>query len=518
MALSRTEEIGRVLAGRYRIIAPIGRGASAQVFLADDVRLRRRVAVKMLHDALADDAAFLRRFQAEARAAAALNHPNVMAVYDWGQDPDGDVPFLVLEYLAGGSLRSMLDRGDTLTPSQTLLVGLEATRALEYAHRRGFVHRDIKPANLLFGEEGRLRIADFGLARALAEAAWTEPQGAVLGTARYASPEQAQGKALTGKADVYSLALVLVEAVTGQVPFTADTTIGTLMARVDRDLEVADELGPLRSALARAGRSDPDERLDAHGLAVALMAAAAEMPRPTPLPLAGAVAVRRAGRRLRPDDAGRTVRPRPTVAEPDPEPPEVSVPTVEADRRRGATDAEAATEAADDLEVWPFLNVTAATPATVTTRPRPHDGRADDRGPHRPPSGRPSPSRRRRSHPRPTPRRPPAANRPVTRPPTSRPARAAPPVVAPLGAHRPRARVARRGRGVRRRARRRPHRHPHPRRPGREGPRRRRGAGEARRQQVGDRRAARPARTAPTRARCSPSPRSRAPRCARARR
>ena len=163
------------------------------MYLADDVRLRRRVAVKLLHDALADDEAFLRRFRAEAQAAAAMNHPNVMAVYDWGQDPDGDVPFLVLEYLAGGSLRAMLDRGEHLSPSQALLVGLEATRALEYAHRRGFVHRDIKPANLLFGEEGRLRIADFGLARALAEAAWTEPQGAVLGTARYASPEQAQG-------------------------------------------------------------------------------------------------------------------------------------------------------------------------------------------------------------------------------------------------------------------------------------------------------------------------------------
>jgi serine/threonine-protein kinase len=355
VALSRTEEIGRVLAGRYRIIAPIGRGASAQVFLADDVRLRRRVAVKMLHDALADDAAFLRRFQAEARAAAALNHPNVMAVYDWGQEPDGDVPFLVLEYLAGGSLRSMLDRGDHLTPSQALLVGLEATRALEYAHRRGFVHRDIKPANILFGDEGRLRIADFGLARALAEAAWTEPQGAVLGTARYASPEQAQGKALDGKADVYSLALVLVESVTGQVPFTADTTIGTLMARVNRDLEVPEELGTLRAALTRAGLSDPAARLDAHDLAVGLMAAAGDMPRPAPLPLAGAVEVGEPA-----DDSDPTMLAagpaRATVAEPDRT-------VVESDR---TVDAPATTPGTgpddDDLEVWPFLNVTAAVP------------------------------------------------------------------------------------------------------------------------------------------------------------
>ncbi len=279
-----------MLGGRYRIIAPIGRGASAQVFLADDVRLRRRVALKVLHAALADDADFLRRFQAEAQAAAALNHPNVMAVYDWGQDGGDDIPYLVLEYLGGGSLRAMLDRDERLSPSQALLIGLEATRGLEYAHRRGLVHRDIKPANLLFGDDARLRIADFGLARALAEAAWTEPQGAVLGTARYASPEQAQGQALTGKADVYSLALTLVEAVTGVVPFAADTTIGTLMARVGRDLGVPDALGPLQSPLQRAGRADPEDRLDAHDLGVALMATADRLPAPAPLPLADAVA------------------------------------------------------------------------------------------------------------------------------------------------------------------------------------------------------------------------------------
>jgi serine/threonine-protein kinase len=363
VALSRTEEIGRVLAGRYRIIAPIGRGASAQVYLADDVRLRRRVAVKMLHDALADDAAFLRRFQAEARAAAALNHPNVMAVYDWGQETESEVPFLVLEYLAGGSLRAMLDRGEHLTPSQALLVGLEATRALEYAHRRGFVHRDIKPANLLFGEEGRLRIADFGLARALAEAAWTEPQGAVLGTARYASPEQAQGMALTGKADVYSLALVLVEAVTGRVPFTADTTIGTLMARVDKDLHVEDELGPLQAALTRAGRADPDARLDAHDLAVALMAAASTMPRPAPLPLAGAVEPD--GPRDDSDPTMLATGSAPVVVADDPGPTTIVEP-------EPATTAVPTDDDGDaDLEVWPFLNVAAAGAASSPPAPAP---------------------------------------------------------------------------------------------------------------------------------------------------
>jgi serine/threonine-protein kinase len=259
------------------------------VYLADDVRLRRRVAVKLLHAALAEDETFLRRFRAEAQAAAALSHPNIVAVYDWGDD-DG-TPYIVTEYLSGGTLREVLDKGGPLSPSQALLVGLEATRALDYAHRRGFVHRDIKPANLLFGEDGRLRVADFGLARALAEAAWTEPQGAVLGTARYASPEQAQGDSVDGRADVYSLSLVLVEAVTGTVPFTADTTIATLMARVGKPVPVPDDLGPLQKPLQRAGQPAPADRPDSGELAIALMACAEDLPRPEPLALASAATV-----------------------------------------------------------------------------------------------------------------------------------------------------------------------------------------------------------------------------------
>jgi serine/threonine-protein kinase len=281
-----TDQIGRVLSGRYRLIAPVGSGASALVYLADDTRLRRRVAVKLLHQALAEDEAFLRRFRAEAQAAAALNHQHVLAVYDWGDDEQE--PYLITEYLGGGSLRAMLDAGHRLTPSQALMVGLEAARGLEYAHTRGFVHRDIKPANLLFGEEGRLRIGDFGLARALAEAAWTEPAGAMLGTARYACPEVARGDPADGKGDVYSLALVLVEAVTGRVPFAADTTIATLMARVDTPMEVPAELGALRRVLARAGRPDPSERPDAGEFVLGLLAASEDLDRPEPLPLAGA--------------------------------------------------------------------------------------------------------------------------------------------------------------------------------------------------------------------------------------
>lgn len=283
------DRVGQVLGGRYRLLAPIGTGASATVYLSDDVVLRRRVAVKVLHDALADDPSFLKRFRAEAQSAAALNHPNIMAVHDWGQ---GDVPYLVTELLSGGSLRSLLDRGNLLDLAQTQAVGLEAASALDAAHRQGFVHRDIKPANLLFDDEGRLRIADFGLARALAEAAWTEPAGAVLGTARYASPEQAQGATLDGRSDVYSLALVLIEAHTGTLPFTADTTLGTLMARVDRPIPVPPEMGPLVPALQAAGAADPADRPDAATFASMLMAAGHFGPL-APLPLAGVTTLER---------------------------------------------------------------------------------------------------------------------------------------------------------------------------------------------------------------------------------
>jgi serine/threonine-protein kinase len=291
MAAFGEEQIGRVLGGRYRLLAPVGTGASATVYVADDVQLGRRVAVKVLHPTLAEDPAFLKRFRAEAQASAALSHPNIMAVYDWGMDEEGSVatPYLVVEYLSGGSVRAMLDRGRTLSPSQALLVGLEAARGLDYAHRRGFVHRDVKPANLLFGEDGRLRIADFGLARAIAEAAWTEPAGVVLGTARYASPEQAKGQSVDGKTDVYSLTLTLIESVTGTVPFASDTTVATLMNRLDKLMPVSAELGPLAPVLEKAGRPDPAERSDAGELARGLVQAAERLPRPTPLPLVPAL-------------------------------------------------------------------------------------------------------------------------------------------------------------------------------------------------------------------------------------
>ena len=279
-----SDSIGRVLGKRYRLLSALGTGASAHVFLAEDVSLQRHVAVKVLQPGLATDEAFLKRFRAEARSVASLNHPHVLRVFDWGEDTDG--PYLVLEYLGGGSLaRPARPWRPLLSHSQAAQLGTEVAQGLAYAHARGLVHRDIKPANLLFDEEGRVRVADFGVARALAEAAWTEPAGAMVGTARYISPEAAEGKPVDGRADVYSLALVLYEAVTGTVPFVTDTTMGTLAARIGQPLPHDPALGPLDDVLARAAAPDVAARLDAAGLAARLGALAAALPSPAPLPL-----------------------------------------------------------------------------------------------------------------------------------------------------------------------------------------------------------------------------------------
>lgn len=282
-----SQETGRVLGGRYRLLTPVGVGTSSRVYLAVDTQLRRRVAVKLLHEALAVDEAFLRRFRAEARAAATLSDANLLAVFDWGEDHDDGrvVPYLVTEYLGGGSLREMLDAHGTLTLSQAVVVGLEAARGLAHAHERGLVHRDVKPGNLLFDEDRRLRLADFGLARALAEASWTEPSGIAVGTARYASPEQATASRLDGRSDVYSLALVLAECVSGKVPFAGETTSDTLARRSQADLELDESFGRLRSVLEHAGRRDSDERPAAAELERELLAAAEDLPRPEPLPI-----------------------------------------------------------------------------------------------------------------------------------------------------------------------------------------------------------------------------------------
>ncbi|MEL7209925.1 MAG: protein kinase, partial [Actinomycetota bacterium] len=260
--------------------------ASAHVYLAGDRSLGRQVAVKCLRSGLNSDERFRRRFRAEAQAAAQLSHPNLLAVYDWGEDPNA---YLVTELLMGGTLLDLLARTPKLSPSQGLLIALQAAQGLQYAHDFGIVHRDIKPANLLFGEEGRLRIADFGIARAVAEAAWTEPEGVLVGTARYAAPEQALGDAIGDKTDVYSLALTVIEAVTGRVPLLRENALATMVLRQDRDVVQIEELGALGPALLPAGRADPEARPSAAELIEGLTEAARNLPRPGRLPLVSPV-------------------------------------------------------------------------------------------------------------------------------------------------------------------------------------------------------------------------------------
>ena len=275
----------RVLGGRYALGRAIGTGASGTVYAAEDLDLGRHVAVKVLHEALAGDPVFVERLAQEARIVAGLQHPNILTVYDWGVDGSA---YLVTEYLAGGSLRSLLDTGRTLSHSQALVVGLDVCQALDHAHQMGVVHRDLKPANLLFSQDGHLKVSDFGLASALAETSRTDifVEG-IVGTARFASPEQAKGQSLDGRSDVYALALVLVESVTGHLPFVEDTLVGTLRARRRRDVPVPASMGPLGPAVVQAGVVDPNRRPGAGEFGRLLLDASAGLLRPEPLPLVG---------------------------------------------------------------------------------------------------------------------------------------------------------------------------------------------------------------------------------------
>ena len=227
------------------------------MYVAEDVRLKRRVALKLLHPALAADAAFLRRFQAEAQTVAALRHQGIVRVYDWGED--GGNAYLTMELLEGGSLRSLLDSGHRLSVSQVAAVGLDVASALAYAHARGLVHRDVKPANLLFDEEGhgqrgRLRYRP-GAGRGKLDRA---PRGRCSVRPGTPPPKQLKGAPLDGRADVYALALVAVEAVTGDVPFARDTTLGALMARAEpAPFRSRATLARSRPVIEKAGATAP---------------------------------------------------------------------------------------------------------------------------------------------------------------------------------------------------------------------------------------------------------------------
>ncbi len=276
--------VGKRLNNRYLVEEVIGSGASSLVVAAVDMKSSESVAIKILHPGLKHDAQFLRRFLAEARAAASLNHPNLLRVLDWGVD-EHEQPFLVTELFKGGTLRSMLDFVPTLDESQTLFVAIQAARGLQFAHSKNFVHRDIKPANLLFDDRGGLVVADFGLARALSEAQWTEPIGSVLGTARYVSPEQVQGATLSGKSDVYSLSLVIYECLTGEVPFSKETNIATMTSRLNSLVPDDDRLGIYVDLIRSSSHYDPTQRCTSTEMVKMLEKIAKKLDPPTSLPL-----------------------------------------------------------------------------------------------------------------------------------------------------------------------------------------------------------------------------------------
>lgn len=222
-------EIGSVLGGRYRLVELLGQGGMATIHRAQDIRLGRDVAVKVLRPEYGRDPDFFARFRQEAQSAASLNHPNIVSVHDYGQGPDG--PFIVMEYVEGEDLASLLRRNGALAPRQAARIAAEVARALDAAHARGIVHRDVKPGNILIATDGRVKVTDFGIARAIAEAQLTLP-GMTLGSVHYFSPEQARGEPASTASDIYALGIVLYECLTGRRPWEGDSAASVAMARL----------------------------------------------------------------------------------------------------------------------------------------------------------------------------------------------------------------------------------------------------------------------------------------------
>jgi serine/threonine-protein kinase len=236
----------RVLAGRYRLVRVLATGGMAQVWEATDEVLARRVAIKVLHPHLAADASFVERFRREAVAAARLAHPSIVSIYDTCSE-DG-VEAIVMELVEGRTVRDLLDEKDQLDVGHAVAIVAEVADALEVAHKAGVVHRDIKPANILLSADGRVLVADFGIAKAGDDLTATNT---TLGTAKYLAPEQVEGAAVDARTDVYSLGVVLYELLCGRPPFSADTEAGTALARLHQD--------PMRPRQVRAGIPKPVE-------------------------------------------------------------------------------------------------------------------------------------------------------------------------------------------------------------------------------------------------------------------
>ena len=269
------------VAGRYKLTEEIGSGESS-MYLATDVRTSEPVAIQVRPVGVADAATVL-AFREATEKARTFDHPAMVKVFDAGLDVvEGErVFFIVLEHLSGGSLRDMLDRGRRLTPSQALVVGLDACRALSHAHAQGAIHGDLRPSGLQFGPDRRARLSGIGLAIPTASGNLN------LERARYAAPEIGRDEPASEKSDVYSLAVMLVEAITGEVPFASESITATMANKTDRLLPVNADLGPLASVLERAARPEADDRYSAREFGEALVQVASSLPKPTPIDVAG---------------------------------------------------------------------------------------------------------------------------------------------------------------------------------------------------------------------------------------
>ncbi len=284
---------GDLLGGRYRLDRPLATGGMARVWQAHDEVLGRPVAVKVLLEHLVEDVSFVTRFRAEALAAARLTHPAVVSVYDTCSAPG--VEAIVMELVEGETLRDRLDRERRLEEHEAARIGARIAEALTVAHGAGIVHRDIKPANVLLAPGGRVVVTDFGIAKA-AEAADLTSGDQMLGTAKYLSPEQVEGRKVDGRADLYALGVVLFEALCGRVPFLADTEAATALARLHQDPPRPSSWRPdldrdLERIVERLLARDRDARWpDADTLARSLGAFATGRPLPPdpPLPIAAA--------------------------------------------------------------------------------------------------------------------------------------------------------------------------------------------------------------------------------------
>src|SRR6478672_265256 len=254
--------VGQVFSNRYRIERELAHGGMAEVYLARDESLDRLVALKALFPEFAREPSFVERFRREAQAAANLNHPNIVGIYDWGQE-DGTY-FIVMEYVEGRSLRDLIRSEGLIDPGRAADITAEIASALAFAHRSGVVHRDVKPGNVLITPQGNVKVTDFGIARAGTSDGLTQT-GSVMGTATYFSPEQAQGLAVDGRSDVYSVGVVLYELVCGVAPFVGDSPVSVAYKHVREEAIAPSLRNPdvphgLEQIIMSALAKDPDHR------------------------------------------------------------------------------------------------------------------------------------------------------------------------------------------------------------------------------------------------------------------